>query len=81
MSGAVLLTFAAIGLQFMAYRTAIVGEVEAIKRVVGLVVSLAAGSLVFGERISLLKVLAVGTMGIGVALILLGPAVGGSAAP
>jgi drug/metabolite transporter (DMT)-like permease len=73
MTGAVLLAFGAIGLQFLAYRTAMVGEVETIKRVVGLVVSLSAGFLIFRERITVFKVVAVGAMGVGIALILLRP--------
>ena len=72
MTVAVLLVFAAIGLQFLAYRGAMVGEVETIKRVVGLVASLGAGLLVFGERITRSKVLGVAVMGAGVALNLLG---------
>jgi drug/metabolite transporter (DMT)-like permease len=74
MSGAVLLVFLAMGLQFLAYRTAMVGEVETIKRVVGLVASLVAGFLIFGERITVFKVVAVGIMGGGIALMLLGAA-------
>ena len=74
MTGAALLAFAAIGLQFLAYRTVLVGEVETIKRVVGLVASLTAGFLVFGERVTFVKVVAVGVLGSGVALMLLGRA-------
>ncbi len=70
MTLAILLAFAAVGLQFAAYRYAMVGEVETIKRVVGLVASLAAGSLIFGESINARKLITVVAMGIGVALML-----------
>jgi drug/metabolite transporter (DMT)-like permease len=74
MTGAVLLVFLAMSLQFLAYRTAMVGEVETIKRVVGLIASLGAGFLIFGERITIPKVAAVGIMTGGIALMLLGAA-------
>jgi drug/metabolite transporter (DMT)-like permease len=74
MTGAAFLAFAAIGLQFLAYRSAMVGEVETIKRVVGLIASLGTGLLVFGERITLLKTTAVVVLGVGTALMLLGAA-------
>ncbi len=70
MTLAILLAFAAVGLQFAAYRYAMVGEVETIKRVVGLVASLAAGSAIFGESINARKLITVVAMGIGVALML-----------
>jgi drug/metabolite transporter (DMT)-like permease len=66
------LAFAAIGLQFLAYRGALVGEVETIKRVVGLASSLGAGFFVFRESLSLKKLLAVAALAVGVTLILLG---------
>jgi drug/metabolite transporter (DMT)-like permease len=72
MVGAAALVFVALGLQFLAYRTAMVGEVETIKRVVGLVGSLVAGFLVFGERLTVAKIGAVVAMGAGTALILAG---------
>lgn len=72
MTGAVMLAFAAIGLQYLAYSGAMVGEVETIKRVVGSFASLGTGFLIFGERITLIKVVAVGALGAGIALILLG---------
>ncbi len=70
MSLAIVLAFVAVGLQFAAYRYAMVGEVETIKRVVGLVASLVAGSLIFGESINARKLITVVAMGIGVALML-----------
>lgn len=68
---AVVLAAAAITLQYLAYRGAMVGEVETIKRVVGSIASLGTGYLVFAERITPTKVAAVGALGAGVALILL----------
>ncbi|ANM29380.1 hypothetical protein ABI59_06945 [Acidobacteria bacterium Mor1] len=70
MTLAVLLGFAAIALQFTAYQVTMVGHVETIKRVVGLVASLLAGATIFGERITLKKILTVAAMGAGVALLL-----------
>jgi drug/metabolite transporter (DMT)-like permease len=67
---AVLLALAAVGFQFAAYRGAMVGAVETIKRVVGLVSSLAAGYLVFGEKVTASKLIAVAFMALGVALML-----------
>ena len=72
MTGAVMLAFAAIGLQYLAYSGAMVGEVETVKRVVGSVASLGTGFLIFGERITLIKAAAIGALGAGIALILLG---------
>jgi multidrug transporter EmrE-like cation transporter len=47
-----------------------VGVVETIKRVVGLVMSLVAGHLVFGESMTTRKLATVALMAIGVALLL-----------
>ena len=71
MTVAVVLAAVAIALQYFAYRGAMVGEVETIKRVVGSIASLGTGSFLFAERITLTKVAAVGALGTGVALILL----------
>ena len=64
------LAFAALGLQFVAYQEVMVGVVETIKRVVGIVSSLAVGRLIFGESISSGKLATVVLMAIGVALLL-----------
>ena len=71
MSAAVVLASVAIGLQYLAYRGAMVGEVETMKRVVGSAASLGTGYLFFAERITVVKVGAVAALGAGVALILL----------
>jgi drug/metabolite transporter (DMT)-like permease len=65
-----LLALAAVGFQFAAYRGAMVGAVETIKRVVGLVSSLGAGYLVFGEKVTAGKLVAVAVMASGVVLML-----------
>jgi drug/metabolite transporter (DMT)-like permease len=69
---AVVLSVAAVGFQFAAYRGAMVGAVETVKRVVGLASSVGAGYLVFRERVTPGKLVSVAVMGIGVALMLLG---------
>ena len=61
----------ALGVQLMAYQLALVGLVEAVKRAVGMLTSLALGRMVFGEQIGLTQVLAVLVMAFGVALIAL----------
>jgi drug/metabolite transporter (DMT)-like permease len=70
MTLAACLAFAALGLQFAAYQGVMVGVVETIKRVVGLVMSLVAGHLVFGESMTTRKLATVALMAIGVALLL-----------
>jgi len=74
MTAAVVAAAVAIALQYVAYQGAMVGEVETIKRVVGSVASLATGFVVFSERITPTKVVAVIALGAGVALILLNAA-------
>lgn len=59
----------ALGVQLLAYQLALVGLVEAVKRAVGMLTSLALGRVVFGERIGLTQVAAVLVMAVGVALI------------
>jgi drug/metabolite transporter (DMT)-like permease len=70
MTVAACLAFAALGLQFVAYQGVMVGVVETIKRVVGLVMSLVAGYLVFGESITSRKLATVALMAIGLILLL-----------
>ncbi len=64
------LGFAALGLQLVAYQSVMVGVVETIKRVVGLVSSLIAGRVVFGERLSWSTLGGVALMATGLTLLL-----------
>lgn len=68
---AAILALAAVALQFTAYRGAMVGVVETVKRVIGLASSLLAGALIFRERVTQGKFAALSLMGVGVALMLL----------
>ncbi len=61
---------AALGLQLLAFRQVLVSLVEATKRAIGLAAALLNGRWFFGEIVTFPQVLAVGTMAIGVALLL-----------
>lgn len=67
----ILFAVTALGLQLLAYSLLFVSIVEAIKRAVGMSAALVIGRLTFGERIGLLRIVAVLVMGAGTALILL----------
>jgi drug/metabolite transporter (DMT)-like permease len=67
---AAFIALAAVGLQFTAYQGAMVGVVETVKRVIGLGSSLAAGYLVFRERVTRAKVASLIVMAVGVGLML-----------
>jgi hypothetical protein len=64
------LALGALGLQLVSYRGVMVGEVETIKRVVGLLGSIAAGRLLFKEPVTRRRLLTVVLMAVGVALLL-----------
>ncbi|TVR03716.1 MAG: EamA family transporter [Deltaproteobacteria bacterium] len=67
----ILLAVAALGLQLLAYALLFVSIVEAIKRAIGMTAALVIGRISFGERIGLVRIVAVLVMGAGTALILL----------
>jgi drug/metabolite transporter (DMT)-like permease len=62
---------AAIGLQFMAFQVMLVGLMEVIKRVIGLVSAVLLGHLLFAEALTVQKFRAIGLMAVGIALVLL----------
>lgn len=67
---AVLISIAALGLQLLAMMKVWVGLVETLKRGIGNLSALILGSTLFGEPVTSRKLLAVGLMIVGVALIL-----------
>lgn len=67
---AVLVSIAALGLQLLAMQKVWVGLVETLKRGIGNVSALVLGRALFGEGITPRKLLAIGLMAVGVALIL-----------
>lgn len=67
---ALIISTLALGLQLLAIQKILVGFVETLKRGIGNVMAVILGSALFGEEITLRKVLAVGLMAAGVALIL-----------
>ena len=69
MTAAALLGFTALGLQFLAYQTVMVGVVETIKRMLGLLSALVVGRVMFGEKVTPRTVSAVVVMGFGVVLL------------
>jgi drug/metabolite transporter (DMT)-like permease len=68
---AIALSTAAIGLQFMAFQVMLVGLVEVIKRVVGLVAAVLLGRFLFHEAVTMQKLCAIGLLAVGVVLILI----------
>lgn len=68
---AVVFGTAALGLQFMAFQVMLVGLMEVIKRVIGLVSAVLLGYLLFGEALTVQKLRAIGLMAVGIALVLL----------
>jgi drug/metabolite transporter (DMT)-like permease len=67
---AVLVSIAALGLQLLAMQKVWVGLVETLKRGIGNVSALVLGRALFGEAVTPRKLLAIGLMAVGVALIL-----------
>lgn len=63
---------AALGLQLVAVQHILVGQLETIKRALGLVSAIVLGKLVFGEAITVMKIAAIVTMVAGVSLLMLG---------
>jgi len=61
----------AVGLQFMAFQVVLVGLVEVIKRVIGLVSAVLLGHLVFHEAMTVQKLGAIGLIAVGTALVFL----------
>jgi drug/metabolite transporter (DMT)-like permease len=63
---------AALGLQLIAVQHILVAQLETIKRAVGLIGAIVFGRLVFGERITKVKIIAIVVMVAGVVLLMLG---------
>jgi drug/metabolite transporter (DMT)-like permease len=63
---------AALGLQLIAVQHILVGQLETIKRAVGLIGAIVFGRLVFGEPITTVKITAIVVMVAGVVLLMLG---------
>jgi drug/metabolite transporter (DMT)-like permease len=66
----IVISIAALGLQFLAIQQVWVGLMEALKRSIGNLSAVVLGRVFFGEALTLRKLLAVGLMAAGVALIL-----------
>lgn len=67
---ALVISTVALGLQLLAIQQVLVGFVETLKRGIGNVMAVIFGRALFGEEVTLRKLLAVGLMAAGVALIL-----------
>ncbi|PIE19051.1 MAG: hypothetical protein CSA66_03175 [Proteobacteria bacterium] len=67
----------ALGAQLLALRQAPAGDVEAIKRAIGLAMAVAVGRLSFGEAIDAWRIAAVALMGAGATAVVLGSGAGG----